>query len=156
MAEEETDLEVLLTDEERFEPPAKFAEQANVVAVMVVAQAIQVVLFTAGLFAFFLALGVIAIPALYYHFVLIFLDATTRHRPSLVAAYALAFVYSLINLSGTPLFMKGVKMTYWGWAPDTGPLYLPYLVARARKTRTLANECEARQAAVHAGLPGDV
>lgn len=38
------------------------AEQVNVVAVMVVAQAIQVVLFTAGLFAFFLALGVIAIP----------------------------------------------------------------------------------------------
>ncbi|GAA2564097.1 hypothetical protein GCM10010409_45820 [Mycolicibacterium diernhoferi] len=32
------------------------------VAVMVVAQTIQVVLFTAGLFAFFLALGIIAIP----------------------------------------------------------------------------------------------
>jgi signal transduction histidine kinase len=73
--------------------------------------------------------GVIAIPAFYYHFVLIFLDATTRHRPSLVFAYALAFVYTLVNLSGTPLYMKGVKMTYWGWAPDTGPLYLPYLVA---------------------------
>ncbi len=72
--------------------------------------------------------GVILIPAFYYHFVLIFLDATTRHRPSLVFAYALAFVYTLVNLSGTPLFMKGVKMTYWGWAPDTGPLYLPYLV----------------------------
>ncbi|MGE4363206.1 MULTISPECIES: hypothetical protein [Mycolicibacterium] len=42
--------------------PLSMAEQANVVAVMVVAQAIQVVLFTAGLFAFFLALGVIAIP----------------------------------------------------------------------------------------------
>lgn len=42
--------------------PLSLAEQANVVAVMVVAQAIQVVLFTAGLFAFFLALGVIAIP----------------------------------------------------------------------------------------------
>ena len=37
-------------------------EQINVVAVMVVSQAIQVVLFTAGLFAFFLALGIIAIP----------------------------------------------------------------------------------------------
>lgn len=48
------------------EPPARtplsLAEQVNVVAVMVVAQAIQVVLFTAGLFAFFLALGIIAIP----------------------------------------------------------------------------------------------
>jgi hypothetical protein len=42
--------------------PLSPAEQMNVVAVMVVAQAIQVVLFTAGLFAFFLALGVIAIP----------------------------------------------------------------------------------------------
>ena len=42
--------------------PLSRAEQANVVAVMVVAQAIQVVLFTAGLFAFFLALGIIAIP----------------------------------------------------------------------------------------------
>ena len=42
--------------------PLSLGEQANVVAVMVVAQAIQVVLFTAGLFAFFLALGVIAVP----------------------------------------------------------------------------------------------
>jgi hypothetical protein len=38
------------------------AEQINVVAVMVVSQAIQVVFFTAGLFAFFLALGIIAVP----------------------------------------------------------------------------------------------
>lgn len=38
------------------------AEQVNVVAVMVVSQAIQVVFFTAGLFAFFLALGIIAVP----------------------------------------------------------------------------------------------
>ena len=72
--------------------------------------------------------GVIAIPAFYYHFVLIFLDSTTRHRPSLVLVYLIAFVYELINLSGTPLFMTGVKMTYWGWAPDTGPLYLPYFL----------------------------
>lgn len=42
--------------------PLSLAEQVNVVAVMVVAQAIQVVLFTTGLLAFFLALGVIAIP----------------------------------------------------------------------------------------------
>src|SRR5215216_6597844 len=43
--------------------PLSLAEQVNVVAVMVVAQAIQVVLFTAGLFAFFLALGIVAVPA---------------------------------------------------------------------------------------------
>lgn len=42
--------------------PLSLGEQANVVAVMVVSQAIQVVLFTTGLFAFFLALGIIAIP----------------------------------------------------------------------------------------------
>ena len=73
--------------------------------------------------------GVIALPPFYYHFVLIFLDSTTRHRPSLVLAYLLAFVYELINLSGSPLFMSGVKATHWGWAPVTGPLYLPYLLA---------------------------
>jgi hypothetical protein len=38
------------------------AELFNVVAVLVVSQAIQVVLFTAGLFVFFLTLGIIAIP----------------------------------------------------------------------------------------------
>jgi hypothetical protein len=42
--------------------PLSRAEQVNVVAVMVVAQAIQVVLFTAGLFAFFLALGIVSVP----------------------------------------------------------------------------------------------
>jgi hypothetical protein len=42
--------------------PLSPAEQVNVVAVMVVAQAIQVVLFTAGLFAFFLALGIVSVP----------------------------------------------------------------------------------------------
>lgn len=46
----------------RTRTPLSRAEQINVVAVMVVSQAIQVVLFTAGLFAFFLALGIIAIP----------------------------------------------------------------------------------------------
>jgi hypothetical protein len=42
--------------------PLFLAEQVNVVAVMVVSQAIQVVFFTAGLFLFFLALGIVAIP----------------------------------------------------------------------------------------------
>lgn len=42
--------------------PLSRGEGFNVVAVMVVSQAVQVVLFTAGLFAFFLALGIIAIP----------------------------------------------------------------------------------------------
>ena len=73
-------------------------------------------------------IGIILVPAFYYHFVLIFLDATTRHRPTLVLGYTIAFLYTIINLSGTPLYMKGVVWTYWGWAPATGPLYLPYLL----------------------------
>jgi hypothetical protein len=51
-----------LVDQNQVRTPLSKAEQFNVVAVMVVSQAIQVVFFTAGLFAFFLALGVIAIP----------------------------------------------------------------------------------------------
>lgn len=42
--------------------PLSPAEQVNVVAVMVVSQTIQVVFFTAGLFAFYLTLGIVAIP----------------------------------------------------------------------------------------------
>jgi signal transduction histidine kinase len=72
--------------------------------------------------------GIIALPAFYYHFVLIFLDSTTRHRPSLVLAYFIALVYELMNVSGSALFLTGVTMTYWGWAPATGPLYLPYFL----------------------------
>jgi hypothetical protein len=72
--------------------------------------------------------GVIALPAFYYHFVLIFLESTTRHRTSLVVAYTLAIVFNIINVSGSPLFMSGVKSTYWGWAPATGPLYTPFFI----------------------------
>jgi hypothetical protein len=43
-------------------PPMSRPEKINVLAVMVIAQAIQVVLFTAVIFAFFLALGTIAVP----------------------------------------------------------------------------------------------
>ena len=42
--------------------PLSWPERVNVVAVMVVAQAIQVVLFTTGLFLFFIALGFVAVP----------------------------------------------------------------------------------------------
>jgi signal transduction histidine kinase len=72
--------------------------------------------------------GITALPAFYYHFVLIFLDATTRHRLFLVGAYLLSFTYTVVNLSGTPLFIQGVKTTYWGWAPATGPLYMPFFL----------------------------
>jgi len=72
--------------------------------------------------------GVIALPAFYYHFVLIFLEGTTRHRTSLLVVYALALLFSIINLSGSSLFMSGVKSTHWGWAPATGLLYTPFFV----------------------------
>jgi hypothetical protein len=44
-------------DHDPVRTPLSRGEQLNVVAVMVVSQAIQVVFFTAGLFAFFLALA---------------------------------------------------------------------------------------------------
>ena len=50
------------SDREPVRTPLSLAEQINVVAVMVVSQAIQVVFFTAGLFAFFIALGIVAVP----------------------------------------------------------------------------------------------
>src|SRR2546428_311697 len=75
-----------------------------------------------------LHIGVLLVPPFWYPFVLIFLDATPRHRPSLAVAYGIALVYSLVNLSRSPLFMKGVVWTHWGWAPATGPLYLPTVV----------------------------
>ncbi len=71
-------------------------------------------------------IGVIAVPAFYYHFVLIFLESTTQHRPSLALAYLLALFFSVLNITGSGLFMKGVTATYWGWAPATGLLYLPF------------------------------
>ncbi len=52
----------LATETDPRRTPLSVAEQANVVAVMMVSQAIQVVIFTTGLFVFFLTLGVIAIP----------------------------------------------------------------------------------------------
>jgi hypothetical protein len=51
-----------LVDHDPVRTPLLRGEQVNVVAVMVVSQAIQVVFFTAGLFAFFLALGIVAVP----------------------------------------------------------------------------------------------
>jgi signal transduction histidine kinase len=72
--------------------------------------------------------AIILLPALYYHFVLIFLDATVLHRQSLLLAYAIAMAFSVLNLGTSELFMRGVTNTYWGWAPATGPLYVPYFL----------------------------
>ena len=73
--------------------------------------------------------GIIALPAFYYHFVLIFLDSTVERRTSLLAAYGIAGAFMAINLSGSALFMKGVKTTTWGWAPVPGILYNVFILA---------------------------
>jgi signal transduction histidine kinase len=72
--------------------------------------------------------GIVALPVLYYHFVLIFLDATTRRRPSLVVGYLLGFFFMALDLTGSRALMTGVTQTYWGWAPAAGPLYLAFFV----------------------------
>src|SRR3989442_1934643 len=73
-------------------------------------------------------IGIISVPVFYYHFVLIFLERTTENRRSLAVGYALLVLFLLMDLTGSPVFMKGVISTYWGWAPATGPLYMPFFV----------------------------
>src|SRR5256712_1422024 len=72
--------------------------------------------------------GVIALPAFYYHFVLIFLDSTVRWRRWLIVAYGLSALFSLLNLAGSSAFITGVQSTAWGWAPAPGPLYNVFFV----------------------------
>lgn len=73
----------------------------------------------------FLHLGVIPIPVLFYHYVLAFLDVPTK-RPSLVLGYLLCGFFAAV--SPTSAFMPGVTETYWGFAPASGPLYVPFFV----------------------------
>ena len=73
--------------------------------------------------------GIIALPAFYYHFVLIFLDSTVERRRSLLTAYGIAGAFMALNLSGSALFMKGVKTTTWGWAPVPGILYNVFILS---------------------------
>jgi signal transduction histidine kinase len=70
-------------------------------------------------------LGVIPLPVLFHHYVLAFLDLP-RRRLSLRLGYGLAALFLLV--SPTPLFMRGVVQTYWGFAPKSGPLYLAFFV----------------------------
>jgi signal transduction histidine kinase len=73
----------------------------------------------------FLHVGVIAIPALFYHYVVIFLDASRGD-------YRLRFGYlacaTFIAVSPTPLFMRGVAETDWGFMPVVGPFYWLFLL----------------------------
>ncbi len=68
-----------------------------------------------------LHIGVILVPVLYYHFVVIFLELAPRRRPVLAVSYALALGF--LAAIPTPLFMRGVTLTSWGFAPAPGPLY---------------------------------
>src|SRR5258705_3245654 len=74
-------------------------------------------------------IGIIALPAFYYHFVLIFLDSTVERRRSLLTAYGIAGAFMALNLSGSALFIKGVKTTTWGSAPVAGILYNVFILS---------------------------
>ena len=75
---------------------------------------------TALLWERFLHVGVIAVPVLFYHYVIVFLDEPRRDR-TLIAGYVTCGFFWLVN--PTPAFVDGVTATGWGFMPDTGPLY---------------------------------
>ncbi len=72
-----------------------------------------------------LHVGVIPIPILFYRYVVVFLSLPTRRR-SLFIGYTLCVFF--LAASPTPLFMRGVQQTYWGWAPLSGPLYAAFFL----------------------------
>ena len=73
----------------------------------------------------FLHVGVIAMPLLFYLYILAFLGITWR-RPEVVAGGALAAAFMLANPS--VWFMAGVVRGHWGFEPDPGPLYAVFFV----------------------------
>lgn len=64
------------------------------------------------------------LPALFYHYVLAFLNLSAR-RASLIMAYGLASLFIVATPSAS--FMSGVHATEWGYAPIAGPVYAPFL-----------------------------
>ncbi len=80
---------------------------------------------TALLWERFLHVGVIAVPVLFYHYVIVFLDEPRRDR-TLIAGYVTCGFFWLVN--PTPAFVDGVTATGWGFMPDTGPLYPPFFL----------------------------
>jgi signal transduction histidine kinase len=74
---------------------------------------------TALLWERFLHIGVIALPALFYHYVVVFLDR--RPDRMLVAGYVIGAMFWLASV--TPAFVDGVTPTVWGFMPVAGPLY---------------------------------
>jgi signal transduction histidine kinase len=75
---------------------------------------------TALLWEWFLHVGVIAVPVLFYHYVIVFLDAPRRDA-TLIAGYGVCGFFWLVT--PTSAFLKGVTATGWGFMPDAGPLY---------------------------------
>ena len=73
-----------------------------------------------------LHVGVVAIPILFYHYVLALLDLPRRRSRPLLAGYGLA-AFFLISIP-TPWFMPGVRETSWGFSPKSGPLYAPFFL----------------------------
>jgi signal transduction histidine kinase len=72
-----------------------------------------------------LHVGVIPIPVLFYHYVLAFLDVSRLNR-TLWIGYLVVGLF--IAVSPTPLFMRGVVESDWGYMPIAGPLYAPFVV----------------------------
>jgi signal transduction histidine kinase len=70
--------------------------------------------------------GVIVVPTLYYHFIVLFLNRLPRRRLTVCLGYGVAA--ALLAAIPTAWFMPGVTRTYWGYAPVEGPLYRVFLV----------------------------
>jgi GAF domain-containing protein len=82
---------------------------------------------TAYLWEVIIHVGVIALPAFYWHFMLIFLERRAQQRSALIATYSLAALFAAANLLAGRYFIAGIQMTSWGWAPAPGPLYYVFL-----------------------------
>ena len=80
---------------------------------------------TALLWEWFLHIGVVAVPVLFYHYVIVFLDAPRRDRTLIVGWVACAVFWLL---TPTSVFLEGVTLTGWGFMPDAGPLYPLFFV----------------------------
>jgi hypothetical protein len=110
------------TDHQPARTPLSRAEQINVVAVMVVSQAIQVVLFTAGLFAFFLALGIIAIP---YDVTVLWASEETCQigEPPCAGTWFGVHIPIPQTVVHTSLFVAVLSGLYFTVSTSTDPLY---------------------------------
>jgi signal transduction histidine kinase len=72
-----------------------------------------------------LHVGVIPIPALFYHYVLAFLDVPRRRR-GLILGYGLCAFF--LAAGSTPAFIADVTESEWGYMPAAGLLYAPFFL----------------------------